>query len=430
MGGVFGSTVLEIALGLFFIYFLLSIICSGINEMITAMLRTRATQLAATIARLLGGQELAKAVNGHTLITCLAGKFEIGERPKGCLTAPLHYLANAVSQKDDSGQPSYIPSATFATALLDTIARYQPVSKNLAPPNDEPLSVAQIRSKAHELVQDAQTRSIGEMLLTFINTHTRDASRLATMLDLVKSRAQQLAGIDAADLQRIEQAASAQDLLTALARMPDTEATRALRLYVDSLLINLADLRAEVEQWYNNAMDRLQGAYKRSIHRFLLIIAALLTLVLGVDTLRIARSLARDANLRTLVAARATAAVAEGSPLTPQAGASAPITSTAQLAGAEFETFAELYGYGDVMDMWQEDGRTAAAGKPEQITWGHWLGLLLAKLVGLALTAFAVSLGAPFWFDILKQVANIRAAGRSPEERQSAPRAGAAPGSG
>ncbi len=33
------------------------------------------------------------------------------------------------------------------------------------------------------------------------------------------------------------------------------------------------------------------------------------------------------------------------------------------------------------------------------------------KLIGMILTTLAISLGAPFWFDILKQIINIRNAG-------------------
>ncbi len=43
------------------------------------------------------------------------------------------------------------------------------------------------------------------------------------------------------------------------------------------------------------------------------------------------------------------------------------------------------------------------------------------KLAGLALTAFAVSLGAPFWFDLLNRFMNIRAGGKSPEEKAKPP---------
>ena len=42
----------------------------------------------------------------------------------------------------------------------------------------------------------------------------------------------------------------------------------------------------------------------------------------------------------------------------------------------------------------------------------------LNKLAGLALTTFAVSLGAPFWFDLLNKFMNIRSAGKAPDEKQ------------
>jgi hypothetical protein len=42
-------------------------------------------------------------------------------------------------------------------------------------------------------------------------------------------------------------------------------------------------------------------------------------------------------------------------------------------------------------------------------------GLLVArKILGFLLTAFAISLGAPFWFDLLQNVANLRGAGPKP----------------
>jgi hypothetical protein len=43
----------------------------------------------------------------------------------------------------------------------------------------------------------------------------------------------------------------------------------------------------------------------------------------------------------------------------------------------------------------------------------HWT-FFWAKLLGLLLTTFALSLGAPFWFDTLNKIINIRAAGRAP----------------
>ncbi|HEX8293030.1 MAG TPA: hypothetical protein VF570_14825, partial [Pyrinomonadaceae bacterium] len=41
---------------------------------------------------------------------------------------------------------------------------------------------------------------------------------------------------------------------------------------------------------------------------------------------------------------------------------------------------------------------------------------LLQHLVGWALTILAVSLGAPFWFDVLNKFMHVRSAGKSPDE--------------
>ena len=53
------------------------------------------------------------------------------------------------------------------------------------------------------------------------------------------------------------------------------------------------------------------------------------------------------------------------------------------------------------------------AGSPARSHPGDWWN----KIAGLALTAFAVSLGAPFWFDLLNRFMNIRSAGKSPNEK-------------
>jgi hypothetical protein len=43
---------------------------------------------------------------------------------------------------------------------------------------------------------------------------------------------------------------------------------------------------------------------------------------------------------------------------------------------------------------------------------------LLKKLAGLLLTVIVLSLGAPFWFDLLKRIISIRSAGVNPDEKK------------
>ncbi|MEX2565436.1 MAG: hypothetical protein WD431_05805 [Cyclobacteriaceae bacterium] len=48
--------------------------------------------------------------------------------------------------------------------------------------------------------------------------------------------------------------------------------------------------------------------------------------------------------------------------------------------------------------------------------WGQYI---LYSLLGWIITAFAITLGAPFWFDLLKRVMSIRASGEKPEDKKT-----------
>jgi len=92
-----GSTVLEVAIGLFFVYLLLSLLCSAITEYVEAKVNNRAKYLRRGIELLLndtdgkGGADLAKALYDHGLVR------------------PFY--------RDGNRLPSYIPSRTFSLAL-------------------------------------------------------------------------------------------------------------------------------------------------------------------------------------------------------------------------------------------------------------------------------------------------------------------------
>jgi hypothetical protein len=91
-----GSTALEVAIGMVFIYLLLSLVCSTVGEYIEATLNNRARYLRKGIELLLnesvgGGVDLAQRLYDHGLVR------------------PLYRTPKQL--------PSYIPSRTFALAL-------------------------------------------------------------------------------------------------------------------------------------------------------------------------------------------------------------------------------------------------------------------------------------------------------------------------
>ena len=47
-----------------------------------------------------------------------------------------------------------------------------------------------------------------------------------------------------------------------------------------------------------------------------------------------------------------------------------------------------------------------------------WFLTVWRKAIGLVLTAAAVTLGAPFWFDLLGKVARVRSAGARPAKAE------------
>ena len=56
MNGIFGSAVLDVAVGLIFVYLLLGIICTTLNEWISGLLQTRSKMLQLAIQQLLDNQ--------------------------------------------------------------------------------------------------------------------------------------------------------------------------------------------------------------------------------------------------------------------------------------------------------------------------------------------------------------------------------------
>ncbi len=101
---MFGSTILDAAIGMVFIYLLASLVVSAANELIASLLKLRAKNLSSGIKELL-----------H-------------EEDESGFTSKLyrHPLISGLSKK--GGKPSYIPSRTFVLAFLDVIDPADPKS--------------------------------------------------------------------------------------------------------------------------------------------------------------------------------------------------------------------------------------------------------------------------------------------------------------
>lgn len=159
--------------------------------------------------------------------------------------------------------------------------------------------------------------------------------------------------------------------------------------------------RTKVEHWFDGAMDRVSGTYKRWGQTCALVIGLAVAVTLNVDSIQLARALWTNEPLRTAVVAGAVKYVNDH-PNTPDAAAPKP--------GQPPEAQKVLDGL-KLPIGWNGDGPILSQ-ILNAIFLSGWSALLV--LLGWIITALAVSLGSPFWFDLLKSFVNLRAAGPKP----------------
>lgn len=199
----------------------------------------------------------------------------------------------------------------------------------------------------------------------------------------------------------------ASTLKQAIADLPGTTRDNRIKGLLDALHKeageDIATFRKLVEYHYDAAMDRASGWYKKKTQTIALVVSAFLVIGANVDTLKIANALSTNPEARTKMVELAQDQVNRISEPT-QAASSVPATSTFQEAAAQLaKANADLTSAGIQL------GWTAPPSGA-----GAWA----SKIIGLLVSILAISLGAPFWFDMLNRVMQVRAAGTSPREKK------------
>jgi hypothetical protein len=184
----------------------------------------------------------------------------------------------------------------------------------------------------------------------------------------------------------------------------------ALSALAPGLAEGLLPDNATIARWYEEHMERVSGWYKRHSQTIVLFTAVALTVLLNADSVTLARHLWSDSALRAAVVESAKVRLQQGPPLQPveyidptTPKPTAPVTaepSPNSVIPEEQELLERLFGWTG------EAGRFAAA---------PWIWTAM-HLLGWLLTALAVSLGAPFWFDTLNRFMNIRSSGPAPAD--------------
>ncbi len=181
-----------------------------------------------------------------------------------------------------------------------------------------------------------------------------------------------------------------------VAALPPSRFRTVMETFVQDAAGDVDKLRATLEKWFDDSMDRVSGVYKRWAHRLLFAIGLLLAVILNLDTIAIAKSLADSAQARTAMTELARAVVDQNP------GGVDKVDPTPYLK--QLQAMPLPIGWSE--PPWTKLEKLT---QPGGLTWAPvW------TLIGWLITAAAASLGGPFWFDLIGKVMNPRGTGQKP----------------
>lgn len=394
---MFGSDLLEVLIGIVFIYILVSIICSAVREVVEAWLQTRSAYLEHGIRELLhdvSGTGLAGSLYRHPLIYGLyMAEYDPQPRPHGRLHRVRWLL------KKGQGLPSYIPSRNFAVALMDLAARGPSTDAFSSSAGSTQITLGNIRRNVASLRSPAVQRA----LLTAVDTAEGDLKKLQKNLEnWYDSGMDRVSGWYKRSTQWIVFWIG---LLVAMVFNVNT-ITIADFLYKNDAARQVLVARAEAA-----AMDS--------------------GFVAMVDRQRPAATPAPVPPPAGQPATPADSAALDSAAVLDSAAAARPADSAradslradsvrAARAAAASSDFARARAALDSLGLPIGWSNVQVGEKGKKADVGDWVIFILLSLLGWAATGMAATMGAPFWFDVLNKVMVIRSTvkprEKSPEE--------------
>lgn len=345
-----GFPILDLVAGIIFIYFLLSIISSSAVEMAMTVFKLRGKMLA------------------NWLLEIFNKDVTLPDGTKQMLGRAIMDHCSVTGLSKPGKAPSYIDAKNFTAAFLEKIT-YDPADKQSIAKDLEAV-IASIKKS------ESLPHSLQRVLLTY-----------------AYEAKEKYKAISAATVTEIHQAVSEVDLF-----------------------------KEKIERWFDTNMDRVSGSLKvKYIRPLTLSIGLIAVVLLNADSISIAKFLYSNPEARANIAAQAYNA-ANDSAMQHQ------VTVMAARKNLTKEDSVSLQQIKDTLNNRLASIKKAKAtlessGLPlgwnkndlrDPETQCYSFKLILSKITGLLATVLAVMMGAPFWFDVLNKISNMRSAGKKP----------------
>jgi hypothetical protein len=224
----------------------------------------------------------------------------------------------------------------------------------------------------------------------------------------------------------------------AVAGIADPQVKQLLAGMVNRSQGNIELMKKEIAAWFDSAMDRVGGAFKRWTQLASFVIALVLAVLLNVDTIHLATQLweqpviAANLKLPSDVNTKATDKVAEATEMASVLQADLPVGWPAghfimlpDSSEATATSTSKTVPAAGAKTAPPSNPKTTPTADAQKSKWHLFFwsdpfgpGFPWERFAGWFVTAFATLFGAPFWFDTLQSFVRLKGAGPSPSEKQ------------
>ena len=414
------SPILEVVIGLFFVFSLLSILVTQINAVISQALRLRANYLFETVKEIIHDPELIARFVTHPLIRMI-DLDDVPGMEKWEAILPQQELTKEQAQQiltSTLNGIEWIKPETFSNVLLSMIRVDQDqqlfgVLDDIAEQMDD----REARLELRRVIKDVTDTGTGvNQLVNTINTLPPSAHKNA-LIDRMRDIS---AEVGSKGLKTEINVA----LMAGVQNIKDRYLKNAIHTILTTST-TVAEAEDKIEDWFNRSNEKASERFKRDMKRYSYFIGLIIAIIINVDTMYIATKLWEDPVLRTAVAETARAVnidelqqqlddannainseedveladitdsvAAAGRTLSQIQDARVPVGWSFSSLSNITEDSLDVYKLSDSRYIWN------------LIPWNNpnWFWLFAMKALGIVATMLAIGQGAPFWFNLLRQL--------------------------
>ncbi|MGJ3241111.1 MAG: hypothetical protein ACFE0Q_20540 [Anaerolineae bacterium] len=413
------SPILEVLIGLIFIFSLLSILVTQINAIISQALRLRARYLFDTIKRLLHDKELTARFITHPLIR-VVDFTDVKGMERWTVVQDAHNLTEEQAQQILSATLSgvdWINPKTFSNVLLSLVSvkedrKLFSVLDDIAVQMDDEPQRLDIRRRINAVVDTGQ--GINE-LVNMINNLPPSAHK--------KALVERLRDISKEIGDRGLKTDVNVSLMAGVQFIKDQYLKNAINTILKTSK-TLEEVEEKIVKWFDDANYKATELYARDMKVFSYLIGLVIALLINVDTMYIALKLWEDPVLRSAVAQTANTADIERLEATFDEANEAissdedvTLDDISDSVAAAGRTLSQIqaaripigWNFSDLSDI-SQDSFEAYKLSDSRYIWNLIPGnnpnfgwMISLKIIGILATMLAVGQGAPFWFNLLRQ---------------------------